>query len=83
MVITPNNHSFAAMDSAIPIDISSTDSEDDSDLKEIDNYRDDSPLRDSASSLQDGIFPSGASSSHPNSTGKRLNLVVLNHFVAI
>ncbi|XP_057804348.1 helicase-like transcription factor CHR28 isoform X2 [Salvia miltiorrhiza] len=72
LIIAPNNHSFVAMASANqpdPIDISSSDSED-SDLWEIlDNYRDESPVRDTAISINDGIPPSQASSSRPKSTG--------------
>lgn len=61
---------FVAMASVEPIDISSTDSDDDSDLWEnIENYRDDSPVRDTASSINDGIPQSQASSSRPNSIG--------------
>lgn len=65
--IAPNNHSFVAMASADPIDISSTDS-DDPDFLEIDNYRDDSPVRDTDSSINDGIHPSMAFSPHHNFT---------------
>ncbi|KAI3472979.1 hypothetical protein Pfo_030030 [Paulownia fortunei] len=63
----PGNHSFVAMASVDPIDISSTDS--DSDLREIDNYRDESPVRDTASSINSRILPSWASSTHSNLTG--------------
>lgn len=60
---------FVAMASVEPIDISSSDT-DDSDFWEIDNYRgDDSPVRDTASSINDGMPQSHASSSRPNSTG--------------
>ncbi|KAL7095058.1 hypothetical protein ACP275_10G001500 [Erythranthe tilingii] len=62
----PHNSSFEAMDSVGPIDISSTDS--DSDLREIDNYRDESPERDTLSSMNSRILPSWASSTH--STGQ-------------
>ncbi|XP_042050150.1 helicase-like transcription factor CHR28 isoform X1 [Salvia splendens] len=68
LVITPNSHSFAAMASAEPIDISSSDS-DDSDLWEIDNYRDDSLGRDTATTINGGVPPSKASSSRPMSAG--------------
>ncbi|XP_047945417.1 helicase-like transcription factor CHR28 isoform X3 [Salvia hispanica] len=68
LVTTPNSHSFAAMASAEPIDISSSDS-DDSDLWEIDNYREDSPSRDTATTINGGVPPSQASSSRPKSAG--------------
>ncbi|XP_011095177.1 helicase-like transcription factor CHR28 [Sesamum indicum] len=67
LVNAPSNHSLAAMASVDPIDISSTDS--DSDLREIDNYRDESPVRDTASSINSRILPSWASSAHSNLTG--------------
>ncbi|KAL0310107.1 UNVERIFIED_CONTAM: Helicase-like transcription factor CHR28 [Sesamum radiatum] len=67
LVNAPGNHSLAAMASVDPIDISSTDS--DSDLREIDNYRDESPVRDTASSINSRILPSWASSAHSNLTG--------------
>ena len=44
-------------------------SDSDSDFREIDNYRDDSPLRDTATTINDRVLPSQASSSRPNSTG--------------
>ncbi|KAL1545370.1 helicase-like transcription factor CHR28 isoform X1 [Salvia divinorum] len=59
------------MASADHIDITSSDSDysdSDSDLREIDNYRDDSPVRDTATTISDGVPPSQASSSLPNST---------------
>ncbi|XP_047980815.1 helicase-like transcription factor CHR28 isoform X2 [Salvia hispanica] len=43
-------------------------SDSDSDFREIDNYRDDSPLRDTATTINDRVLPSQASSSRPNST---------------
>ncbi|KAL0450881.1 UNVERIFIED_CONTAM: Helicase-like transcription factor CHR28 [Sesamum latifolium] len=67
LVNSPGNYSLAAMASVDPIDISSTDS--DSDLREIDNYRDESPVRDTASSINSRILPSWASSAHSNLTG--------------
>ncbi|KAK4481250.1 hypothetical protein RD792_012133 [Penstemon davidsonii] len=61
------NHSLVAMASAVPIDISSSDS--DSDLQEIDNYRDESPSRDTSSSVKPRVLPSWASSIHTNFPG--------------
>ncbi|KAL0375485.1 UNVERIFIED_CONTAM: Helicase-like transcription factor CHR28 [Sesamum radiatum] len=69
LVNSPGSHSLAAMASVDPIDISSTDS--DSDLREIDNYRDESPVRDTASSINSRILPSWASSAHSNLTGHK------------
>ncbi|KAH6832386.1 SNF2 domain-containing protein / helicase domain-containing protein / zinc finger protein-like protein [Perilla frutescens var. hirtella] len=70
LVTTPNNHSFVAMASAEPIDISSTDSED-SDLWEIEHYKgDDSPIRDTVSSINNEILPSRAFSPRHNFTGR-------------
>lgn len=58
------------MASVEPIDISSSDSDDSDFWEDIDNYRgDDSPARDAASSINDGMPQSQASSSRPNSTG--------------
>ncbi|XP_042045789.1 helicase-like transcription factor CHR28 [Salvia splendens] len=59
------------MASADHIDIASSDSDysdSDSDFREIDNYRDDSPVRDTATTISDRVPPSQASSSRPNST---------------
>ncbi|KAG6436994.1 hypothetical protein SASPL_101901 [Salvia splendens] len=59
------------MASADHIGIASSDSDysdSDSDFREIDNYRDDSPLRDTATTINDRVPPSQASSSRPNST---------------
>ncbi|KZV41094.1 hypothetical protein F511_14070 [Dorcoceras hygrometricum] len=53
------------MASLDPIDISSSDS--DSDLREIDNYREGSPVTDSASSVK-RVLPSWGSSNPPRST---------------
>ncbi|CAA2960840.1 helicase-like transcription factor CHR28 [Olea europaea subsp. europaea] len=54
------------MASVDPIDITSSDS--DSDLREIDNYRDESPVRDTAASASSRVLPPWASST-PNLTG--------------
>nr|AMP82929.1 LRR receptor-like serine/threonine-protein kinase [Catalpa bungei] len=67
LISPPGNHSFVAMASADPIDISSTDS--DSDLREIDNYKDESPVRDTASSINSRILPAWAHPTHSNLTG--------------
>ncbi|KAG8377152.1 hypothetical protein BUALT_Bualt09G0138800 [Buddleja alternifolia] len=64
----PDNCPLIGMDSVDPIAISSSDS--DSDLREIDNYRDESPVRDTASSINSRILPSWASSSHSSLTGQ-------------
>lgn len=61
------NHSSVAMASADPIDISSSDS--DSDLREIDNYTDESPGRDTTSSVRTRTLPHWASSNPPSSAG--------------
>lgn len=70
---------FVAMASVEPIEISSSDNDNDNDndsdsdnsdiWEDIDNYKDDSPIRDTASSINDGIPQSQASSSRPNATG--------------
>lgn len=67
LLCSSGNHYFEAMASVDPIDISSTDSDSDSDLREIDNYRDESPVRDTVSSVNTRTLPSWASSNH--STG--------------
>ncbi|KAL8526409.1 hypothetical protein ACS0TY_015567 [Phlomoides rotata] len=68
VLVSPlSNHSSIAMASVDPIDISSSDS--DSDLREIDNYRDESPERDTTSSIRTRTLPHWASSSRPNLAG--------------
>ncbi|PIN05671.1 Helicase-like transcription factor HLTF/DNA helicase RAD5, DEAD-box superfamily [Handroanthus impetiginosus] len=67
LISLPGNHSFVAMASMDPIDISSTDS--DSDLREIDNYRDESPARDTESSINSRILPAWTHPTHSNLTG--------------
>ncbi|CAA0830604.1 SNF2 domain-containing protein / helicase domain-containing protein / zinc finger protein-related [Striga hermonthica] len=52
------------MASLDPIDISSSDS--DSDLREIDNYRDESPIRDTSSSVPPRILPAWMSQNNSN-----------------
>ncbi|XP_051130364.1 helicase-like transcription factor CHR28 isoform X2 [Andrographis paniculata] len=66
------------MASVHPIEISSssTDSDSDSDLREIDNYKDESPARDTASSLNSRILPSWGSTSNSYSTGYKCYLLL-------
>lgn len=67
LVSAPSNYSSVAMASVNPIDISSSDS--DSDLREIDNYRDESPGRETTSSIRTRTLPHWASSNSPNLGG--------------
>ncbi|KAL2541270.1 SNF2 domain-containing protein/helicase domain-containing protein/zinc finger protein-related [Abeliophyllum distichum] len=66
LIIESEDYPLAVMASVDPIDISSSDS--DSDLREIDNYRDESPVRDTAASASSRVLPPWASSI-PNLTG--------------
>ncbi|KAL6520832.1 hypothetical protein OROGR_017401 [Orobanche gracilis] len=70
------NHPFISMAPVDPIDISSTDSgssDNDSDLREIDNYRDESPVRDTntSSSISSRILPDWAIPNHSYLTGRQ------------
>ncbi|KAL6568732.1 hypothetical protein OROHE_004416 [Orobanche hederae] len=70
------NPPFISMASVDPIDISSTDSgssDSDSDLREIDNYRDESPVRDTntSSSISSRILPDWAIPNHSYLTGRQ------------
>ncbi|CAI9768429.1 unnamed protein product [Fraxinus pennsylvanica] len=66
LIVESEDYLLAIMASVDLIDISSSDS--DSDLREIDNYRDESPVRDTASFSSSRVLPPWASST-PDLTG--------------
>ncbi|GER44305.1 SNF2 domain-containing protein [Striga asiatica] len=85
LVSLHTNRPSVSMASLDPIDISSSDS--DSDLREIDNYRDESPIRDTSSSVPPRILPAWMSqlavrqdpSSSSSSSSKRQNFAHNNN----
>lgn len=65
LLSSPFSHSFVSMDSPDLIDISSTDSDSDSDLRAIDDYRDSSD-EEAASSIPQDLESRPSSSKRPN-----------------
>lgn len=78
LIVESEDYLLAVMASMDLIDISSSDS--DSDLREIDNYRDESPVRDSAASSSSRVLPPWASST-PDPTSKKLSFLNVNTFL--